>query len=180
MINLDQGQLGRTGVNLKPLALGTSPASGFSMVRCQNAEEAAALYDLLSKPLIEALCETVTQIGAHMISHIAGRASRQGLEHAWDSCIQGDADVSVKVRSIEAPHTRVYSHYHLAQAARLIECASTLHRKWMASPSSITVGAILQPLRAGWRHLQNICAGGTQLVDLRPCCGGAYVRGSRI
>lgn len=142
-----------------------------------RAEEERARYDLLILPLVEALRETVTRIGAQLVLFVARREARKALQDAWHGCVASDVEISVLVRSTEAPPARADCHHHLAEAARLIEGALTQYRKWIAFPSPAQTTAILRPLRAGWRHLESVaaCTDGISLVDPRQCCCGSYI-----
>jgi hypothetical protein len=144
-----------------------------------RAEEERARYDLLILPLVEALRETVTRIGAQMVLSVARRELREALEDAWHGCVESDVEISVLVRSTEAPLARSDCHHHLAEAARLIEGALTQYRKWIAFPSPAQTAAILLPLKAGWWHLQTVASHTRtiSLVDPRHCCGCRGVAG---
>jgi hypothetical protein len=145
-------------------------------------EEAAARYDLLVEPLIEALREAVTRLGAQMVLLVASRSPFRGLEPEWDHSIEGDAELLAAIRSIAVPPTRAHHHHHLTEAVRLIKSASMQYHKRPAFHASIGVAAILQPLKAGWHHLQSAatCTGGMPLIDVRPCCFGGCGSGNRI
>jgi hypothetical protein len=144
-------------------------------------EEEAVRYDLLVGPLIEALREAAMRLGAQMVLLVAGRSPFRGLEPEWDGSIGGDAEFLGAVRSIAVPPSRAHHHHHLTEAVRLINSAATQYYKRPAVHGSIGIGSILQPLKAGWQHLQSAASsvGGMLLIDLRPCCFGGCRSGDR-